>query len=43
MTVIDLLTDHAESVGTIVKNFEPKLTKKSYLDFMDKVSKVITA
>ena len=43
MTVIDLLTEDAQQARRIVKNFEPKLTKKSYLDFMDRVSKVATA
>ena len=42
MTVIDLLSDDAETAGRIVKNFKPQLTKKSYLDLMDKVSKVVT-
>ena len=43
MTVIDLLADGAQPARGIVENFKPKLTKKSYLDFMDKVSKVVTA
>jgi len=42
MTVIDLLTDSAESAKRVVENFKPMMTKKTYLEFMDKVSRVIT-
>ena len=43
MTVIDLLSDGAESAKRVVEKYEPKMTKKSYLAFMDEVSRVITA
>lgn len=42
MTVIDLLSDGAESAKRVVENYEPRMTKKSYLAFMDTVSRVIT-
>ncbi|GAA0862489.1 amidohydrolase [Paraclostridium tenue] len=36
MTLIDLLVDDAKIAKDIIKNFKPKFTKESYLDFMNK-------
>ena len=36
MTLIDLLVDDAKIAQDIIKNFKPKFTKESYLDFMNK-------
>ena len=43
MTVIDLLTDNAKSARQIIQDFEPKMTKEAYLEFMNRVSKETTA
>jgi hypothetical protein len=39
MTMIDLLANKAEKAREVKKNYEAKMTKKEYLDFMDSVSK----
>lgn len=35
MTVIDLLFDNAKLANEVIKNFNPKLSKESYLKFME--------
>ncbi|QZY55676.1 amidohydrolase [Crassaminicella profunda] len=42
MTIIDLLFDEAKVAKDIIKDFEPKMTKKEYIEFLETVSGVIT-
>lgn len=43
MTAVDLLAGGGKAARKIADGFQPKMTKKSYLEFMDRVSRVITA
>ena len=38
MTVIDLLYDNAEKAESVIKNFNPSMTKEEYLEYMQSVS-----
>ncbi|SFH81759.1 amidohydrolase [Tindallia magadiensis] len=40
LTIIDLLYDNASNAKEILDNFEPVMTKKEYLSFMESVDKV---
>jgi amidohydrolase len=42
MTVVDLLTNEAEKAKLVVSGFTPKMTKESYLAFMDSVSQTMS-
>jgi amidohydrolase len=42
MTAVDLLTGDADKAKSVVSSFTPKMTKESYLAFMESVSKTIT-
>jgi len=39
MTIIDLLADDAQEAQRICDNFKPVLTKHSYCEYMDSISK----
>ena len=39
MTIIDLLADDAQEAQRICDNFKPVLTKESYCEYMDSISK----
>lgn len=38
MTVVDLLWDNAQGAKEILENFEPAMTKKQYLDYLESIS-----
>ncbi|MBM7625094.1 hypothetical protein JOC26_002683 [Sporohalobacter salinus] len=40
-TIVDLLFDEAQTAKEIIENFEPKLTKKEYLEFLGESTKEI--
>ncbi len=40
MTIADLLVNNAEKANKVIKNFDQKMNKKQYLDYMESVSKV---
>lgn len=40
MTVIDLLFDNAKLANEVIKNFNPKLSKESYLKFMEENTRI---
>lgn len=42
MTIIDLLFDEGKVAKDIIENFEPKMTKEEYIEFLEKVSATIT-
>ena len=39
MTIIDLLFDKAEGARTVIENFQPALTKESYLRLLESINK----
>ena len=41
LTVVDLLFDNAAKAKDLIADFKPPMTKKEYLDFMEKSSRVI--
>lgn len=41
LTIIDLLYEDAKEAKKVINNFEPKMTKEEYLNFLKKVSKEI--